>query len=173
MQIVLQWSKCIQEYQSGFEKLEFEKPEKCKCGCIKFHKWGKYKRFVADVDGDYLILIKRICCIKCRATYSYLPTFCISKSNYSADFIMLFLKVLMLKFKYELGEIKRHAYTYLNRFIKFENLWIAFLRTRGLGCITADIKERRTKILTKLIEIYESKNFMMCFLQETGRHFMT
>lgn len=173
MQKILQWEKSIPEYQAEFKKLQFEKPEKCSCGCTKFYKWGKYERYVADINGDYPILIKRICCVKCRATYSFLPSFCISKACFSADFIMLFLEVLILKFKYELGDMKRQAYTFLKRFTESENLWIVFLRTRGLGYITADKKERRVKIFTALLKIHENKNLITSFFSETGRHFMT
>ena len=173
MQILLQWSKCIPEYQENFKDLQLEKPEKCRCGCVKFHKWGKYERDVVEENKDYRVPIKRICCVKCRATYSYLPSFCVSKTSYSANFIMLFLKVLILKTKYELGETKRIAYIYLKRFTQLENLWLVFLRVREFGYLPTNKKEKRIKIFSELLRIYESKNFMTCFLQETGRYFMT
>ena len=173
MQIVLQYSKSIPEYQKDFKGLQFKRPEKCKCGCVKFHKWGKYERDVAEKNEDHKVPIKRICCVKCRTTYSFLPSFCVSKVCFSTDFIMFFLKVLILKTKHNLGEKKRQAYTFLRHFTKSENLWVVFLRAKGLDFLPINKKERRIKIFTALLKIYESKNFMTRFLRETGRHFMT
>jgi hypothetical protein len=172
MQKVLQWEKSISEYQNEFNNLQTDKPEKCKCGCTKFHKWGKYERYVVDEKGDYLISIKRICCVKCRATYSFLPSFCVSKLCFSANFIMLFLKVLILKFNFELSEMKRQAYVFLKRFTEKENLWIVFLRTRMFGYITSNQKERKIKIFTELLKIHKTKNLILHFFSETGLHFM-
>jgi hypothetical protein len=43
MQIVLEWSNSIPEYQKYFRNIRFERPEKCKCGCVKFHFEMLYK----------------------------------------------------------------------------------------------------------------------------------
>ena len=173
MQKILQWTGSISEYQEGFKNLKLEKPEKCSCGCAKFHKWGIYERYADAEKESYRVPIQRICCIKCKKTYSYLPSFCVSGFCYSVDFIITILKALILKIKFDFGERKRRAYDILKRFVILENLWIAFLRTRGLGYITADKNEKRVKILTALLEIHENKNLMTSFLRETGKHFMT
>lgn len=173
MQEIIQWEKSISEYQAEFESLKLEKPEKCKCGCTKFHKWGKYERFVVDEKGDYPILIKRIRCMKCGKTYSFLPSFCVPKHCLSVDFIILFLKVLILKFKFELGNMKRQAYKFLKRFTESENLWVVFLRTKGLEYLPKDKRKRRRKIFILLLKLHKAQKLILSFFRETGRYFMT
>jgi len=172
MQKVLQWKKSIKEYQNEFNSLQPNNLEKCRCGCTKFHKWGKYERYLVDKDGDYLIPIKRIRCIKCHLTYSFLPSFCVSKLYFSVDYIMLFLKVLILKLKFELGDKKRQAFAFLKKFTESENLWIVFLRAKSLDYLPNDKKERRIKMFTALLKIHKNQNLISSFFRETGRHFM-
>jgi len=171
MQKVLQWKGSIREYQTGFKNLQLEKPEKCRCGCVKFHKWGKYERYVVEKDTDYTVPIQRIRCIKCHMTYSYLPSFCISKFCYSADFIMTILSALILKIRFEFGDMKRQAYAVLRRFVRLESLWMIFLRARGFGDFPGAGKERTMKIFTALLKFH--KNLISSFFKETGRHFMS
>ena len=174
MQLVLPWEKGIILYQSEFKKLQLEKPERCqKCGCAKFHKWGKYVRYVIEETTEHQVYIQRICCVKCLKTYSYLPSFCLSGISYGLDFVIVFLKALVLKTQLSLGELRRRAYAYLKRFTTLENLWLVFLRARGFGEFSADSKERKEKIFTALMEFYENGSLLADFFQETRRHFMS
>ena len=174
MQMVLVWTKGITEYKSEFKNITFESPEKCSlCGCVKFHKWGKYVRYVIEKGADHRIFIQRICCVKCLKTYSYLPSFCVSGVCYGVDYIMTFLSVLILKLRYELDELKRRAYMFLRRFAEYENLWLVFLRTRALGEYPSLKKERQVKIFTALLEYHKNGTLMPDFLRETGQHFMS
>lgn len=172
MQEIIQWEKSVSAYRSEFENLKLEKTKKCKCGCTRFYKWGKYARFVVDENRDYPILIKRIRCIKCGATYSFLPSFCVPRLCFSVDFIMLFLKVLILKLKSELGYMKRQAYKFLKRFTESESLLVTFLRTKGVDYLPEDKKKRRKKIFESLLKLHKSQKLISCFFRETGRYFM-
>jgi len=110
MQKILQWNGSVRDYQAEFKKIEVEKPKRCRCGCVKFHKWGKYERYVIEEDGEHIVPVQRICCVQCRRTYSYLPSFCVSKMCYSADFVLKILSALILKVRFELEDMKRRAY---------------------------------------------------------------
>jgi hypothetical protein len=171
MQILLQVDNNIQ-YLAESKGQKANCPQKCVCGCTKFHKWGKYKRYLIDEDGEQEIYIQRIRCVKCKKTHSYLPSVCVSGACYSAGFIMRLLSALILKLRIKLGERKRRAYAYLRRFVSRESQWIIFLRAKGFGDISSAGMERRRKIFTELLKIYEGGKLLADFLRETGRHFM-
>jgi hypothetical protein len=92
---------------------------------------------------------------------------------YSADFVIKILCALIQKIQFELEGMKRRAYAILNRFVRLENLWVVFLRTRNSEDFPAAKKERTVKIFTALLKIYESEHFISSFFDETGRHFMS
>ena len=168
------WNQGIVKYQSEFAALSAEYPGQCPaCGCTKLHKWGKYERHVIEEGEEHRVCIQRIRCVKCGKTHSYLPSFCVSRLCYGADFIMAILKALLLKIRYSLENIKRRAYAFLKRFRESENLWLVVLRARGFGCFPVRKKERTAKIFIALLELYKDKNFLSDFLRETGRHFMS
>lgn len=172
MQKILEWKGSVSEYKAGFKKLELEKPGKCGCGCVKYHKWGKYERYVIEEKAEYIIAVQRICCVKCGKTISYLPSFCVSKKSYSVNLIMAILSALILKNRVELGDRRRYAYVILRRFVGLEKLWLTFLRSKGFGDIPRVRKERGVKIFTSLLKLHETKNITSSFFGETGRHFM-
>ena len=172
MQKVLQWERSIPEYQKEFKYLQLEKPENCRCGCVKFHKWGKYERYVITENGEYIVPVQRICCVKCGKTYSYLPSFCVRNFSYGLDLIMAFLKALILRIRFDFDDRKRLAYAIRKRFVRLEKLWLVFLRARGFGDFPVTQKERTVKIFTALLKFHENKNLTLRFLEETGRHFM-
>jgi hypothetical protein len=174
MQRVLSWSKSISEYETEFLSIQMEHPSGCaECGCKKFHKWGIYKRYVVEEDSDHEISVRRFRCVKCRKTTSYLPSFCIKGSYYSADLLMKLLSALLLKIRFELGEKRRQAYIFLRRFVRLESLWLVYLREKGFGEFPKDRKERAVKIYTALLRQYAHSAFMADFLSETGMHFMS
>ena len=174
MQLVLPWREGISRYQSGFKDIEFGMPERCfQCGCGKFHKWGKYVRYVMEEKADHPIDIQRIRCVKCHKTYSYLPSFCLSGISYGLDFVMAILNALLFKLRVSLGNMRRRAYAFLQRFVRSENLWLLFLRTRGFGSFPEDRKKRATKIFTALLKIHRNGNLLSDFLGATGQHFMS
>jgi hypothetical protein len=140
---------------------------------LEISQWGKYERSVRETDGEYRVPIQRIYCIKCRRTYSYLPSFCVSKICYSANFTIKILSALILRIKFELEDMKRHAYTVLKRFVRLENLWLTYLRTKGCKDFPTDKKERTVKIFTALLKLNENQNLISNFFSETGRHFMS
>ena len=172
MQEVLSYGKGIAEYQAGFLDMQIKRPSRCGCGCAKFHKWGTYRRYVVEEEAEYQIPIQRYRCVKCRKTYSYLPSFCLSGHCYSADLVMKLLSALLLKIRFVLGEMRRRAYIFLKRFVRLENLWLVFLRARGFGDFPKNKQERTGKILGALLEQYAGEDFASTFLAETGRHFM-
>jgi len=173
MQRVLSWVKGISEYQKQFSYMRTA-PSGCSvCGCKKFHKWGNYKRYVIAEDTEHQILIQRYRCIKCRKTYSYLPSFCLSGLCYSADLVMKLLTALLLKIRFAMSEMRRRAYIFLKRFVRLESLWLVFLRARGFGDFPAGKRERTIKIFTALLKQYADNNFMANFSEETGRLFMS
>jgi hypothetical protein len=92
---------------------------------------------------------------------------------YSADFIIKVLCALILKIRFELEDMRRYAYAILNRFVRLENLWLLFLRTRSFKDFPIAKKERTVKIFTALLKYHESKNLISSFFDETGRHFMS
>ena len=174
MQIVLPWNQGIQQYQSEFKDLRSEHPRQCPgCGCVKFHRWGKYERDVVEERRDHRISIQRIRCVKCGKTCSYLPSFCVSGLSYGIDFIMTILKSFIQKLRYSLEERKRRAYALLRRFRDYENLWLVFLRSRGFEDFPPDKAERTAKIFTALLKLHREENVLSVFLRETGRHFMS
>jgi hypothetical protein len=174
MQLVFVWQKGILRYQFEFNNMEFEMPERCpQCGCVKFHKWGKYARYVIEETAEHQIDIQRIRCVKCLRTCSYLPSFCLSGMNYGLDFVLTILNALLLKIRFSFGDIRRRAYAFLQRFVRLENLWLVFLRSTGFGDFPADKKKRATKIFTALLKIHQNGNLSSSFLAETGRHFMS
>jgi hypothetical protein len=172
MQRVLSHEKGIPEYQAEFSNMRLEPPSRCSCGCAKFHKWGTYRRYVVEEEAEYQIPIQRYLCVKCRKTYSYLPSFCLSGYCYSADLVMKLLSALLLRLRFVLGEMRRRAYIFLKRFVRLENLWLVFLRARGFGYFPKNKQERTGKIFKALLEQYAGKDFASTFLAETGRHFM-
>ena len=175
MQLVLAWKEGISRYQSRFKDIAFEMPERCPhCGCVKFHKWGKYARYVIEETADPLIYIQRIRCVKCCRTCSYLPSFCLSGMCYGVDYVMALLNALLFRLRYSFCDtIRRRAYALLRRFVRSENLWLVFLRTRGFGAFPEDRKKRAMKIFTALLKIHQDENLMSSFLGATGRHFMS
>jgi hypothetical protein len=175
MQKILRWSGSISQYKEEYENMRMEKPKQCQqCKCTKIYKWGKYERYTLEKDGsEELMPIKRFYCVGCGKTYSYLPSFCVSRACYSVDLIMTFLKAFILKIQYEFNDMKRRAYTYLRRFRQFENLWITYLRSKGIGDIPTDKKQRQEKIFTCLLELYDRGNLMEGFLEKMGRYFMS
>ena len=173
MQIVLPWDGGIAQYQSTFKDVQPETPSCCPdCGCTKFHKWGKYERGVVEERGEYRISIRRIRCVKCGKTYSYLPSFCVPRLCYSVDYMMVTLKVLIQKLRVSFDERQRWAYALLRRFRDSENLWLTFLRAKGFRDFPPDKAERTAKIFTALLKLHRDKNLLSDFLWETGRHFM-
>jgi hypothetical protein len=174
MQFVLPWKDSIIRYKIEFENIEFEMPARCvECGCGKFHKWGKYARYVIEEHEEYPIYIQRIRCVKCLKTCSYLPSFCLSGLCYGLDFVMKILSVLLLKIPFSFGDMRRRAYAFLQRFVRSENLWLVFLRGAGFGGLPEDKKKRRLKIFTALLKVYHNGNLLSSFFQATGRHFMS
>lgn len=173
MQKVLGWRKGIAEYLEGFSESQIEHPGRCSCGCAKFHKWGTYKRYVVEEEGDFQIPIQRYRCVKCLRTYSYLPSFCLSRRSCSADLMMKLLETLLLNLRIGLGESRRRlAYIYRKRFVELESLWLVFLRGTGFGDFPRDEKERRATIFTALRDQYWQGGFAAEFFEATGRHFM-
>lgn len=174
MQLILPWRAGPASYQAAFQDIEVEKPERCPhCGCNKFHKWGKYKRYVIEEDVEHIISIQRIRCVKCRRTYSYLPSFCISGICYGLDFVLRILQALLLKKELALDKIRRRGFAFLRRFVQLESLWLIFLRASGVGAVPADKRGRLRKILETLLEFHRNRNLLASFLQETGRHFLS
>jgi hypothetical protein len=174
MQFVLPWKKGVAPYESEFSDLEVKRPERCPhCGCGKFHKWGKYERYVVEEESDARIPVRRIRCVKCGGTFSYLPSFCLSGISCSADFLMRLLGVLILKTRVSLGEWKRRAFLFLRRFARLENLWLTFLRARGFGDFPADKRARLRKIFAALLEFHRNGSLSADFLRETGRRLMS
>lgn len=173
MQEVLSYSGGIAAYKSEFGGAKKALSVQCKkCGCTKFHKWGRYRRNIVDENADDKIFVQRYRCVKCRETHSRLPSFCLRGIVYSADFVMKLLEAVILKVRAISEEKKRQAYIFLRRFVRLENLWLVFLRARGFGDFPRDEKERRAKIFTSLQRLYAGKEFAVDFLRETGRHFM-
>jgi hypothetical protein len=86
---------------------------------------------------------------------------------------MAFLRALVLKIRFSLGEQRRRAYAFLRRFAESENLWLVFLRAKGFWDLPADKQERRVKIFTALLSFHEEGTLLTGFFAETGRHFMS
>jgi hypothetical protein len=86
---------------------------------------------------------------------------------------MKLLSALLLKIRFEIGEMRRRAYLLLRRFRRLESLWLVFLRSRGFRDFPEDKKERGIKILTVLVEQHRDKDFAVDFLRETRLHFMS
>lgn len=173
MQRVLGWRKGIAEYLEGFSERQIEHSCRCGCGCGKFHKWGTYKRYVVEEEGEFQIPIQRYRCVKCLRTYSYLPSFCLSRHSCSADLMMKLLETMLLNLRIGLGESRRRlAYIYRKRFVALESLWLVFLRGTSFGDFPRDEKERRVTIFTALREQYQREGLTGKFFEETGRHFM-
>ena len=174
MQFILPWNNGIANYQTGVQDLEITRPERCpQCGCGKFHKWGRYGRYVVEASNEHYILVQRIRCVKCHKTYSYLPSFCLSGICYGLDFVMKILEALLLKMELSFERIRRRAFAFLRRFVESEALWLTFLRARGFGIFPRDRRERLIKVLSALLEIHREGILLASFLQETGRHFLS
>jgi hypothetical protein len=145
MQMVLPWDSGIGQYQSGFEEMQPESPPCCPvCGCKKFHRWGKYERYVEDEKGYSRICVRRIRCVKCGKTHSYLPSFCVSKMSCSTDFVMAVLKAFVFKLRISLEERQRWAYALWRRFRESESLFLTFLRAKGFRAFSNE-KQARTR----------------------------
>lgn len=174
MQFVLPWGKGVAPYKTEFSDLEIERPKSCPhCGCGKFHKWGKYERYVVEEKGDKRIYIKRIRCVKCCKTFSYLPSFCLSQISYSAELLMRLLSALILKMEFSFEERKRRAFFFLRRFVQLENMWLVFLRAKGFEDFPTEKQERQTKIFSALLKVHQDGSLLTGFLKETGRHFLS
>ena len=174
MQFILSWENDAAQYQAEFQGTEIKKPERCpQCGCGKFHKWGKYERYIIEEDSIHRISVRRIRCVKCLGTYSYLPSFCLSGTSYGLNFVMKILEALLMKIKISLEERRRRAYTFLRRFIQSENLWLIFLRARGFGSFPTNKRARLAKIFAALLEFHQKGELPASFLRETVRHFLS
>jgi hypothetical protein len=86
---------------------------------------------------------------------------------------MAVLNALLLKAPFPFGDMRRQAYSFLQRFVRPESLWLVFLRSIGFGDFPADKKERGTKIFTALLKIHQEQNLLPGFFRATGRHFMS
>ena len=174
MQYVLEWEKGRERYKKEYDEMKTTKPERCQnCGCVKFHKWGKYERYVIEEEGEDRICVRRIRCIKCRKTYSYLSSFCISGMCYGLEFVIKILKALILKMKFLFGDLRRRAYEFLRRFVGSENLFVVFLRGKGVKKFPDSRKKRMEKILIELLEFHKKNKLSLDFFEETGQHFFS
>ena len=173
MQFVLPWKEGISRYQTDFKHIEYEMPERCpECGCVRFHKWGKYARYVIEEGAEGRIYIQRVRCVKCLKTCSYLPSFCPSGICYGVDFVMTILNALLFKLRVSFGDMQRRAYAFLQRFVRLENLWLLFLRMIGFRGFPEDRKERAMEVFAAILKIHQNGNLIPSFFQATGRHFM-
>ena len=86
--------------------------------------------------------------IKCGQTHSYLPSFCISKSWFSTDYVMAILSALIQKIRFKFEERRRHAYAFLRLFRASENIWLMFLRVRGFSAFPDTKWDRSVEVLS-------------------------
>jgi hypothetical protein len=167
-------TKRLGSTKPGYEEMKTTKPERCpNCGCKKFHKWGKYERYIIEEEGEDRICVRRIRCTKRRKTYSYLPSFCISGMSYGLDFVIKILKTLVLKMRFLYEELRRRVYEFLRRFVRSENLFMVFLRVKGVKKFPDSKRKRIEKIFIELLEFHKKGELSSDFFEETGRHFLS
>jgi hypothetical protein len=173
LQDVLQWNGRIEEYLADFAALRVNSPGRCpECGCLKFHRWGSYKRNVVDKNKEYRIPVRRMRCAECRKTISFLPDFCVSRAQYSAGYIIHLISwVLGLLGAEALApgtpdareNLRRRAYLYRQRFVRKEKLWRQFLH---------GIKSGIAEIAKALGSLWRKGKLLCEFYAATGKHFM-
>jgi len=86
---------------------------------------------------------------------------------------MVVLNALLLKVPFSFGDMRRRAYAFLQRFVRSENMWLVFLRSKGFRDFPTDKKNRATKTFSALLKIHQKENLLSGFFRETGRHFMS
>jgi hypothetical protein len=173
MQIILNFKENVKRYTEGFSTLEIERPKQCvRCRSPKIYKWGKYYRYVIEEESESLIPIQRIRCGKCRRTDSYLPEFCLSRIQYSADYVMKLLEFILLYGKVHKEAIKTQIYFFKARFLEKANAFISYLRVIGLKKVSDNPKERAIEIFVELFSLHREKKLIEDFFKHTAKHFM-
>ena len=164
----------VKEYIDKYVETSPEKPKKCcHCGCQKFHWWGKYERYVVDADAEYTISVRRVCCVKCGRTQSYLPDFCLSRKAYTFKFVMMLLELLLRFGRLYSESMARQIYRYKRRFVDKRVMFVTFLRGRGtFQTMPSEPKEKINTIFNALVSLHQHRNLADAFLTDTGQHFL-
>jgi transposase-like protein len=160
MQIILSFKEGIQEYKKEYKsnKLEIERPKQCpRCGGAKVYKWGKYYRYVIEEERESLIPIQRIRCAKCGGTGSYLPDFCLSRIQYSVDYVMKLLEMILIHGKIYAEEIKARIYFFKQRYLAQLNVFITYLRGNGMKELSTSPKEKAIEVFAELSSLARKK----------------
>jgi hypothetical protein len=179
VQKVLQCDGRIEEYLADFAARRVTGLERCpECGCLKFYRWGSYKRNVVDKNKEYRIPVRRMRCANCRKTISFLPDFCVSRAQYSAGYVIQLISwALGLLGAESLApdapdareNLRRRAYFYRERFVRTEELWRKFLHRFGVDNNT---QGGFGEIVKALGSLWREGKFLYEFYKATGTHFM-
>jgi len=168
LQIVVAVNMTPQEYAKNCESTEWPVIEKCPiCGArTNLHSHGSYMRnALPSRDVELMVKIRRLLCPICRKTVSLLPSFLLSRFQYTARFIV---KSLCKKVKSYSQLIRFHW----KRFLENLSAIQAFFREMGFGkAFPEEEKEKAIKLLA-LIENSGVEEFSMVFHKHYRRSFM-
>lgn len=173
MQIILCFIGTINQYSETFHDLTLQLPKRCHhCGCTKIYKWGKYHRFLLDENQEHFIPIQRIRCSKCLKTSSFLPDFCLSKIQYSTNFVMTLLKWILIYKKLYHTYLKTQIYFLKRRFLDQTNTFIFFLRQYSKKEFSIIPERKSIEIFNALYSLHKEKKLLSDFFSTTTKHFM-
>jgi hypothetical protein len=68
--------------------------------------------------------------------------------------------------------LKEQIRFYRRRFLEKANLFITFLRGKGIGEISSEPKERAIEIFDALYSMHREKELLTSFFKDTSKHFM-
>jgi hypothetical protein len=68
--------------------------------------------------------------------------------------------------------LKEQIYFYKRRFLEKINLFITFLRGKGIGKLSSEPKERAIEIFDALYTLHRAKELLTSFFKDTSKHFM-
>ena len=174
MQIITVFNMTPQEYIKKFESLTINRPEKCqKCGVYhSFHSHGCYWRNLLDDVYEERIPVVRFCCKVCNQTVSVLPSFALPYFQYSLEFIIKALSIILKVIADKLINLPALFSFYKQRFFKnLIRIEMFFRDSQWLEASPSDEKQKAIKLICMFTfpkaEIFSQrfhKQYKRCFM---------
>ncbi len=159
----------VQVYADKGKAFSFPHLDRCKnqkCRNPRVHRHGFYWRYVIDGHAIYWIPIRRYYCPQCRATFSFLPLFCLPWIQYSLSFITEYLlarfnrdlslriiqkelEMMYLQLSWSLSQIHRYVHRFVDNLPKIELVF----RQIEPDCVLVPSDQGVTKRAKKVLDM--------------------
>lgn len=98
--IIIPWTQSVESYIALGANVEYAKPDFCPdCGHPELIFWGKRKRFAADSESCFVLVVRRVRCKGCGKTHTILPAFLLKNQVYLVNLILLTLTLVFIEGK--------------------------------------------------------------------------